>query len=195
MQTRIHTLVVLTLIVLAFGLAQPTQDAPVPSNPAAVVDLRTKEGTAIVRGEWRYSDAKIVEVDHKKVGSDLKPSGNPSRTNDITPHAGGIDFDDSQWEAIDPTTLDARRSSGKLCFNWYRINITIPEKIADFNPMGSTVVFEVVVDDYAEVWVDGKLPVVLGQTGGQLIKGFNAPNRVVLTQDARPGQTVQRAIF
>ena len=34
------------------------------------------------------------------------------------------------------------------------------------NPTGATIVFEVVVDDYAEVWVDGKLAPVLGQMGG-----------------------------
>jgi gluconolactonase len=56
-------------------------------------------------------------------------------------------------------------------------------------------VFELVIDDYAEIWVDGKLPVVLGQTGGQLVKGFNAPNRVVLTGDAKPGQKFQLAVF
>ena len=51
------------------------------------------------------------------------------------------------------------------------------------------------MDDYAEVWVNGRLPVVLGQTGGQLIKGFNAPNRVVLGRDVRPGQRFQLAVF
>jgi gluconolactonase len=67
--------------------------------------------------------------------------------------------------------------------------------VADFDLTGSTVVFELVIDDYAEIWVNGKLPVVLGQTGGQLVKGFNAPNRVVLTRDARPGQNFQIAVF
>jgi gluconolactonase len=56
-------------------------------------------------------------------------------------------------------------------------------------------VLELVLDDYAEIWVDGKLPIVLGQTGGQLVKGFNAPNRVILTRDARAGQQIQLAIF
>jgi gluconolactonase len=51
------------------------------------------------------------------------------------------------------------------------------------------------VDDYAEIWVDGRLPLVLGGTGGQLVNGFNAPNRVVLSRDARPGQRLQVAIF
>jgi gluconolactonase len=64
-----------------------------------------------------------------------------------------------------------------------------------FDPTGATVVFEIVVDDYAEVWVDGKLTPALGQTGGQAIKGFNAPNRVLLTRDAKPSQQFQLAIF
>ena len=51
------------------------------------------------------------------------------------------------------------------------------------------------MDDYAEIWVDGQLPRVLGQTGGSLVKGFNAPNRVVLTRDAQPGQRIQLAVF
>ena len=89
----------------------------------------------------------------------------------------------------------ARRSNGRLAFNWYRTRITLPAKLGGFDVTGSTVVFELVVDDYAEIWVDGQLPLVLGQTGGQLIKGFNAPNRVVLTRDARPGQQFQLAVF
>src|SRR5262249_8813942 len=60
---------------------------------------------------------------------------------------------------------------------------------------GSTVAFEVVIDDYAEVWVDGELPAVLGQSGGGVVRGFNAPNRVILTRDAKPGQKIQLAVF
>ena len=51
------------------------------------------------------------------------------------------------------------------------------------------------LDDYAEVWVDGRLPLALGQNGGQAIAGFNAPNRVVLGRDVHPGQQFQVAIF
>ncbi len=174
--------------------AQATVDLPV-ALPAAVVDLRTQEGAALVKAQWRYSDAKIVEVDHHAPGPDLRPSGPPNRTNDITPHAGAADFDDSAWEAIDPPALETRRSNGRLAFNWYRTRITLPDRVGGFDVTGSTVVFELVIDDYAEIWVDGKLPLVLGQTGGQLIKGFNAPNRVVLTRDAKPGQQIQLAVF
>jgi gluconolactonase len=71
----------------------------------------------------------------------------------------------------------------------------VPERVGSFDTRGSTVVFEIVVDDYSEVWVDGKLPVALGQTGAQFIKGFNAPNRVVITRNAVPGQRIQLAVF
>ncbi len=132
---------------------------------------------------------------HHAVGPDLKPSGAPTRAYDIEPHAGSASFDDRSWEVLDPARLDARRSRGRLAFSWYRIDVTIPESVGPFDVAGSTAVFEVVVDDYAEVWVDGRLPVVLGQAGGQLVKGFNAPNRVVIARGARPGQHVQIAVF
>jgi gluconolactonase len=176
------------------GSAQVTTDVPAVL-PAAVVDLRTVEGAKLVGAQWRYSDVKVIEVDHREPGPDLRPSGPANRTNDITPHAGAADFDDSAWQAIEPTALDTRRSHGRLSFNWYRTAVTLPEKVAGFDVSGSTVVFELVIDDYAEIWVNGKLPVVLGQTGGQLVKGFNAPNRVVLTTDARPGERFQLAVF
>jgi gluconolactonase len=73
--------------------------------------------------------------------------------------------------------------------------VTIPDRVGTLDPTGVTVVLEVVVDDYAEVWVNGAQPIVLGQPGGQFVKGFNAPNRVVLTADARPGQVFQLAVF
>ena len=169
-------------------------DLPV-GTPAAIVDLRTAEGAALVQARWRYSDVKVIETDHHAAGPDLRASGPPNRTNDISPHAEAADFDDSAWETIEPAALEARRSNGRLAFNWYRTRITLPRTLGGFDVTGATVVFELVVDDYAEIWVDGQLPLVLGQTGGQLIKGFNAPNRVVLTRDARPGQQFQLAIF
>jgi gluconolactonase len=195
---NIRTLVCIAVGVTQFSAgaasAQITADVPAV-RPDAIVDLATDEGTALVKGQWRYRDARIVEVEHRSPGPDLRPSGPPNRTYDITPHAGAADFDDAVWDAIPPAGLEARRSTGRLSFGWYRINVTIPEKVGTLSTAGATVVFEIVVDDYAEVWVDGELPIALGQTGAQFVKGFNAPNRVVLTRDARPGQRIQLAVF
>lgn len=198
---RAHERVVSAVILIAIASvgagaanAQVTGDAPA-GKPASIVDLRTREGLALLNAEWRYHDASVVEVPFNAAGADLKPSGPPNRTFDIEPKAGMAGFDDSAWEVIEPTALEARRSAGRLSFGWYRLNVTIPQRIGTYDPTGSTAILEVVVDDYAEIWVDGSLPVVLGQAGGALVKGWNVPNRVVLTRNAKPGQTFEIAVF
>ena len=71
----------------------------------------------------------------------------------------------------------------------------IPQRIGDFDPTGATVVFDTSVDDYAEVWVDGELPRAAGQSGGSVVKGWNAENRLIVARDVRPGQQIQLAVF
>jgi gluconolactonase len=169
-----------------------------PGRPDAVIDLQTDEGTALVGGRWRYSDARVEEIDFVELGSPEDPLGPgtiPNRTYDVTPHAGAPGFDDSGWRVLAPEETMLRLGSGRVSFNWYRIEVTIPERVGELDPTGATAVFEVVVDDYAEVWVDGKLPVALGTAGGQAAGGFNVPNRVVLSRDARPGQRFEIAVF
>ncbi len=197
MRAGIHATISLTVTALAWMVTAPAnaQKPVFEQRPDAVIDLMTEEGIRLVKGQWRYSDTKIVEVAHRSPGPDLGPSGGPNRTYDIQPHAGAADFDDSAWEAIPPAGLETRRSTGRLCFNWYRIAITIPDRIGAYDPTGSTAVFEVVIDDYAEVWVNGRLPLVLGQAGGHLVKGFNAPNRVIVAKDVKPGQRIQLAVL
>ncbi|RJP34793.1 MAG: SMP-30/gluconolactonase/LRE family protein [Phycisphaerales bacterium] len=166
-----------------------------PNVPDAIIDLATREGVALVKGGWRYCDARIIEIEHRRAGPDLKASGPPGHTNDVHPRAGAADFDDRSWTVLDPTALEQRRSTGRLAFGWYRLNVTIPDKVGAFDPTGATVVFEIVIDDYAEVWVDGRLPQVLGQAGGPLVAGWNVPSRLVIGRDVRPGQKIQLAIF
>lgn len=182
---------------LAFAVTASAQIFPaVPTGkPAATVDLATAEGARAVKGEWRYSDTKIVEAEFRAPGADGQPSDVPSKTYDYTPHAGGADFDDSRWEVIAPGELSKRRGAGRLSFNWYRIRLTVPERVGDFDTTGSTAVFETSLDDYAEVWVDGELVRSTGQQGGSVVSGWNAPNRLVVGRDVRPGQQIQLAVF
>jgi len=183
----------LSLTGVASLQAQVTGDAPA-GLPAAVIDLRTTAGIRLAGGEWRTRVARLIEVDHRAPGPDLRASGPPIRATDIDTHAGDADLDQSAWQVIPAESLEARRGNGRISFVWYRTAITIPERVGRLNPLGMTVIFELVADDYAEVWVDGRLPVVLGQVGGALVRGFNAPNRVVLTRDARPGETFHLAV-
>jgi gluconolactonase len=175
-------------------IAQSSADTPA-GRPEATIDLAAFEGVNMVKGEWRYSDTKIIEIDFKGPGADNQPTGAPVKTYDIVPHAGGVDFDDAQWQVIGPATLNARRATGRVCFNWYRIKITIPERIGGFDPAGATVVFETALDDYAEVWVDGELSRALGQRGGSVVSGWNAANRLVIGRGVKPGQQIQLAVF
>jgi gluconolactonase len=169
-----------------------------PGRPDAIVDLQTEDGIALVGGQWRYSDARVDEVEFVGLGSPEDPLGPgtvPNRTYEVVPHAQAPDFDDCSWEVLAPGDTMRRLANGRVCFNWYRIAVTLPDRIGGTDVAGSTVVFEVVVDDYAEVWVNGALPVALGDTGGPVVAGFNSPNRVVLTRDARPGDRFIIAVF
>ena len=192
-KTRLGLLAALIAGVLA-ALASGQEIVPT-AKPDATINLATDEGAKLVKGQWRYSDTKIVEVDFKSPGTDNQPTGAANRTYDYIPKAGPADFDDSKWDAIPASSLETRRSTGRLCFNWYRIKLTIPERVGDFDPTGSTVVFQTALDDYAEVWVDGELTRYLGQMGGSVIGGWNAPNRLVVGRNVKPGQQIQLAIF
>jgi gluconolactonase len=130
-------------------------------KPAASIDLATDEGAALVKGRWRCSDTRIVETDFRGPGPEGQPTGQPIRTYDYTPHAGGLDFDDSEWEAISASSLQQHRSTGS--FNWYRIKLTVAGGF--------------------------------GQEGGSVISGWNAPNRLVIGSNLKPGQTIQLAVF
>src|SRR5438874_4461544 len=164
---RFVALFTFTALVFFAGRAFAETNADVPTGkPDAVIDLATREGVDLLKSQWRYSDTKIIEVDFNAAGPDYQPTGKPIKTYDFTPHAGGVDFDDSKWEILDPTALEARRSTGRLCFNWYRVNITVPEHVNDVDLASATAVFETSIDDYAEVWVDGELARALGQSGG-----------------------------
>lgn len=164
-------------------------------KPLVTIDLSTSEGAALVNGTWRYSDTKIVEVDFHAPGPDGQPTGETVKTYDYTPHAGGVHFDDSSWQMLSPTSLQQRRGAGRISFNWYRIRITIPDRIGDLDPTGTTAVFETSVDDYAEIWVDGELPRLADQNGGSVIAGWNAVNRLVIGRNIQAGQQIQLAVF
>jgi hypothetical protein len=89
------------------------------TEPTARVDLTTDAGTALVHGTWRYADAKVIEASFRAPDADGQPTGVPVLTNDIVPHAGVAEFDDSKWEVIAATSLSARRGNGMVSFNGY----------------------------------------------------------------------------
>jgi gluconolactonase len=180
------------LIALAAGAPHADQSPPVPD---AVIDLRTVAGVAALHGEWRYTDARIVDAENRAPGPDAKPTGVPVKTHDISPRMGTAEFESAMWDAVPADQLERRRGPGRLSFAWYRLDFTVPDRVGEFNTSGSTAILELTVDDYAEVWVNGELSQVLGQSGGGLIAGWNTPQRLTVARDASPGQQVHVAIF
>ena len=182
------------LFIVPFAAAQaPPAAQPVmpPSLPVVhVVDLMTAQGASVLGAQWKTMEAKIVE--REPIEAAL-----PGYTTayDISPHAGEAGFDDSAWPVIGAADLAARRSGGYVAFIWYRVNLTIPERIGDFETAGRTAVLTALVDDYGEVWVDGQMPRRAGYPSPATIQGFNMPNRVVLSDDVQPGDQFQIAIF
>ena len=138
----------------------------VPSGtPEASVDLATTEGVRLLKAEWRYSDTKVVEVDFKAAGADGQPTGGPNRTYDFTPHAGAADFDDSGWEVIDPSLIVQATVHRALVLQLVPDLPDHPRQGRELRSHGVDGRVRDVVDDYAEVWVDGELPAALGQSG------------------------------
>jgi gluconolactonase len=186
----------LTIAIISTPMFSYSADpAPRVMRPDAIVDLRTLDGAAHLNAQWRFSDTRIQPVDRRDVGPDLGPSGPKNCTYDFAPDARAADFDDTKWETIPADSLETRRGHGWLSFLWYRVNVTVPERVAHFDTRGSAVVFEIVMDDYSEIWVNGKGSFVQGQAGGAAASGWNAPNRVVLTKNAQPGEKFQIAVL
>lgn len=177
----------------AIAQAPPAPPPPVmpPSLPPTfVANLMTQQDAGALGVQWRTMDARIIDV--KPVEGAMPQY---KTTYDIAPHAGEAGFDDSKWPAIAPQDLSVRRSGGHVAFVWYRTNITIPAKIGNFDTTGAKAVFTVLVDDYAEVWVNGQMARQSGYPSPATIQGLNLPNRVVIADSVKPGDKFQVAVF
>lgn len=189
----------LALAIAAWWLAAPVfsqETRQLATNkPDAVADLRTVAGASLVSAKWFVQPAHIQDRDFYlpgpgKGGGDalpLYPTGKPIQTQTLHPQIGVADFEKG-FEEIKAIELEKRQGSGLLSFVWYKVELHIPATIGKLHTKGSTAVFEIVVDDYSEIWVNGKQQVGFGQTGSGLISGYNTRNRVILTDHAIPGE-------
>ena len=196
-----HCVPLVALCVMPLAAAQqPAPPAPAAAPapapkvaptgaPAHSIDLMTSEGVALLAGQWRNMDAQIVEAPPRPNAGRWKVSY------DLRPKAGEAGFDDSAWPVIEAKALADRIGGGGVFMTWYRIALTIPERIGTFETAGALAVFHIVVDDYAEVWVNGQLPRAVGKPSPNLVMGFNMPNRVVISDAVKPGERIQIAVL
>jgi gluconolactonase len=165
-------------------------------RPDAMVDLADDAAAAQVQARWRVAEGAYVDVPGVELGADGRPE--PSREHRalaLTPRPRDPSWEAAAWTPLAPHDLPVRRGHGHLAMGWFRVELVLPAAIEGVPIEGATIVLEATVDDYAEVWVDGRLRPVLGERGGPVVAGWNAPNRVVLTRDARPGMRFDVAIL
>jgi len=185
--------IALAALIISQSLAQTPPPAPImpPSLPPEhVVNLMTNEGSDAFGLQWRIADIKLVEVPAPINNERYKT------TYQIEPRAMATDFDDSKWERIEGKDLGVRRSGGHNAFMWFRGLLTMPERAGDFDLTRPAVaVLNVLVDDYAEVWINGQMPRRSGYPSPATIQGLNMPNRVVLGTQVKAGDRFQLAVF
>lgn len=198
---KIYILLLAAVLTTVAVLAQETRQLAI-GKPQAVADLKTTDGAALVNAKWYVQPAHIRTMDFnlpgpQKGGGDalpLYPTGDAVKTNTLHPQFGAADFNTGFLE-IKPTELENRQGNGLLSFVWYKVDLVIPAKIGTLTTTGVTAVFEVVADDYSEIWVNGKQMQGFGQTGNGVIAGYNSRNRVLLTDNAKAGETFSIAIL
>ena len=187
-------LLLAALLAVVIAFAQETRQLAV-DKPQAIADLRTTEGAALVNAKWYVQPAHIENKEFylpgpQKGGGDamrLYPTGSAIQTHNLHPQIGAADFDEG-FKEIKATDLEGRQGTGLFSFVWYKVDLTIPATIGKLNTTGTTAVFEIVVDDYSEIWVNGKQMIGFGQTGNGVISGYNTRNRVTLTNNAKAGE-------
>lgn len=188
------------LLAAIIASSQETRQLAV-NKPTAIADLRSLDGASLVNAKWYVQNASIIDADFNAPGPGtngdawpLYPTGKPLKTHQLHPQIGARDFE-KDFREIKPTELETRQGTGLFSFVWYKVDLTIPPSIGKLNTTGTTAVFEIVVDDYSEVWVNGSQMQGFGQNGNGVIAGFNARNRVILTDHAKPGDTFSIAIL
>lgn len=198
---KIYALIFILLMLAIFAFTQETRLLAV-DKPQAIADLRTVEGASLVNAKWYVQPAHILEKEFflpgpQKGGGDalpLYPTGRSIPSHSLHPQVGAEDFD-AGFKDIKSTELESRQGTGLFSFVWYKVELTIPAQIGKLNTAGTTAVFEIVVDDYSEIWVNGKQMLGFGQAGDGAIAGYNTRNRVILTENAKPGEKFNIAIL
>ena len=144
--------------------------------PREILNLQDPQDLKAVNGVWRFAAGLVPGEPNEGLVPQLV--GSPARL---------ADYDDSGWEVCPDLT---KWHSRGLAFAWYRIKVTLPEKVAGRELAGSRCLFETCVDDYGELWIDGECNRDRGT-----VQGFNVPQRLVVDAEPKPGDQHTIAIL
>ena len=136
--------------------------------PRIALDLNKAEDRREIKSEWRVATGLVPGEPNEGLTARLRAT--PARL---------ADYDDSGWKVCG--NIRESLSEG-FTFAWYRIAITVPERIAAVPLAGSRVWFETNIDNYGEIWINGQIDRSTG-----VIVGLNAQHRVEVSGSAVPG--------
>jgi len=136
--------------------------------PRVALDLNRPSDRHAVKGEWRVGSGLVPGEPNE--GLTARIIGSPARL---------AEYDDSAWEAC--ADIRASRSAG-FTFAWFRIAVHVPERLEGIAVAGARVWFETNIDNYGEIWIDGRIDRSTG-----IIAGINAQQRVEVSASAVPG--------
>ena len=131
------------------------------------LDLEKQEDLQQVGASWRFAPGLVPGEPNEGLTAQL--SGSSARL---------ADYDDSGWDVC--ADIQTGLSTG-FTFGWYRITLTVPERVHGTDVSGYRIYFETCIDDYGEIWVNGKCDLANGA-----VAGFNVSQRVPLGE-AQPG--------
>ena len=136
--------------------------------PRIALDLNNEDDRRKVKGQWRLGPGLVPGQPNEGLTAQLLNT--PARL---------ADYDDTGWEIC----TNIRKSISKgFTFAWYRITVELPEQVNGVVLRDYRVWFETNVDNYGEIWINGKIERPAGT-----IVGINAQQRVELSRGAEPG--------
>jgi len=136
--------------------------------PRIALDLNNEDDRRKVKGQWRVGPGLVPGQPNEGLTAQLLET--PARL---------ADYDDSGWEIC----ANIRKSISKgFTFAWYRITVELPEQVNGVALHDYRVWFETNVDNYGEIWINGKIERPAGT-----IVGINASQRVEVSAKAQPG--------
>ena len=144
--------------------------------PRAILNLIDTGDLEQAQAKWRFALGLVPGEPNEGLVSQL--AGSPARL---------ADYDDSGWEECHD--LGKYRSRG-FTFGWYRTKVTLPASVGGRSIRGSHCLFETCIDDYGEVWIDGKCDLERGA-----VQGFNVPQRITIATEPQPGEVYSIALL
>src|SRR4029453_3673675 len=138
------------------------------SMPRIELNLNKADDLKKVKAQWRVGPGLVPGEPNEGLKAQLLNT--PARLPDYDDSRGGV------------CTTIAKSLPVGFTFAWYRITVEIPGEVNGVALADSRVFFETNVDNYGEIWIDGKIDRPTG-----VIAGINAQQRVEVSGKAVAG--------